>query len=248
MIQRPSFFDQNGIADLGRLSGASEAHILDCFQQGRYAAKCFNPAKPWTLVSECLCADVASLLGLPIPARRILPFNGKDWWGLEWRGDATPYSNGMETNLIDYGVVLGMIAFDVWMCNRDRHAGNVLFQRPSEGIPKYNLCLIDHSHALIGDLVNLDALRQCIKKGNDPQPFVRVPRNLITGINDLNQYSEWLDKIENFDSNQFDGMIKIMPSEWIPDKGQLSELVQLVKDRTQNVRTLISQNPQLFMH
>lgn len=247
LVNQPSMFDQHGIADLGALGGVSGGHLLDWFGHGYWAAKRYDSTKPWTLVSEILCADIASLLGLPIPARRVIPFNGK-WLGFEWRGDSKSFCNGMETNLINKDIVPGMIVFDVWICNKDRHSGNVILQRPSEGISQYNLSLIDHSHALIGDLPNLDALRQFIQLNNDPRCFVMpVPQQLRNVVCHLEDYIPWLMKVESFNIEQLDEVIQVIPTEWIPSQEQLASLINFVALRASNVKSLVMDNPQLFV-
>lgn len=245
-MNQPSFFDQQGFVDFGLLPGASEPHIIAWLRQGHYVAKQHDPRKPWTLVSEWLCADIASLLGLPIPARRIIPFNGK-WLGFELRSEAKSFQPGMEQNIINSEVIAGMIAFDVWVCNRDRHGGNVLLQRPSDGMQKYTLSLIDHSHALIGDLPDLIALQEFIERNNDPRCFVMpMPQQLRSVVCSLGDYTSWLIKIEGFDIEQLKATAQAIPTEWIPSQKQLTGLVEFVAHRASNVKSLILDNPQLF--
>jgi hypothetical protein len=250
-LNQPNFFDQQGYVDIGKVGvGVSGAHYIACLGKGSlgyYVAKQYDPQKPWTLVSEWICADIASLLGLPIPARKIIPFNGK-WLGFELRSEAKSFEPGMEQNIINCEVIAGMIAFDVWICNRDRNPGNVLLQRPSDGMQKYTLSLIDHSHALIGDLPNLDALRQFIERNNDPRCFVRpTPHQLRSVVCRMGEYMKPLMKIESFDIGQLAQVIQRIPTEWIPNQEHLVDLVKFVGERATEVKSLIMDNKQLFV-
>ena len=250
-MSQPSFFEQHGYVDLGRVGvSACNPHRIVCLgdgHQGYYIAKQYDTQSPWILVSEWLCADIASLLGLPIPARRIIPFNGR-WLGFEYRSDAKSFELGMEQNIINLEVVAGMIAFDVWVCNRDRHRGNVLLQRPSDGMQRYTLSLIDHSHALIGDLPDITALQRFIARNNDPSCFIMLmPQQLRDTVRHLGEYTPWLMKIEAFDMEQLRASAERIPTEWIPDQKQLADLIEFLAQRASTVSSLIMDNPQLFV-
>lgn len=247
MVQQ-DLFDQQGIADLGPLGGASGARLLDWLKNGYFAAKYYDSAKPWTLVSEYLAADLVSLLGLPIPARRIIPFKEGLWFGSEWRADAKDFSPGMENQLTNPEVVPGMIAFDVWICNRDRNAGNMRFQRPSPGLRKYTVSLIDHSHSLIGDLPDIYELYHRIDEQGDPAWFAApTPIQLRRLVISVEDFEPWLDKIEGIDPTQLSDTLDAIPSEWVPDSDQSKELVRFIINRAGKVRSLIEGNPELFI-
>lgn len=239
MVQ-PTFFDQKGIAELGLLPGASGGYLLDWLNHGHYAAKEYLAAKPYTLVSEYISADIASLLGLPIPARQIITFKGKRMLGFEWRDDAKSFEPGIEAKLTNANAVPGMLAFDVLLCNRDRHRGNVLLQRPSPSLDRYTFSLIDHSHALIGDMPNMEALIQFLRRHYDPAPFLQVAplelRQLVTGWAD---FDPWLSRIESLTETNLENILSGIPDEWRPRDDDCSLIMDFLFARKNRVRQLL---------
>lgn len=149
--------------------------------------------------------------------------------------------------MINKEVVSGMIAFDVWMCNRDRNTGNVLFQRPSPGVKQYTMSLIDHSHALIGDLPNIQVLYQHIQAQGDPKWFVgATPMELRSMVKTADNFEVWLKGIEELDMTQVRQAGEVLPKEWILNIEQYDELLQFIANRAREVRRLITANPNLF--
>ncbi|MBA7678366.1 hypothetical protein ES703_86640 [subsurface metagenome] len=239
MVQ-PTFFDQEGIAELVQLPGASGGHLLDWLNHGHYAAKEYSADKPYTLISEYISADIASLLGLPIPARQIIPFRGKKMLGFEWRGDAKSFEPGMEIKLTNANAIPGMLAFDVLLGNRDRHRGNVLFQRPSPNLDRYTFYLIDHSHALIGDMPDMETFTQFLEQHNDPTPFLQAaPEQLRALVSDWADFDPWLAKIESLTGTNLHNILVGIPSEWIPHQGDCSLIIDFLLARKNRVRHLL---------
>lgn len=237
-MQSP-LFSQEGVAELRKLPGASSGHVVDWLNHGHFAVKEYTKAKPYTLISEWLCADIASSLGLPIPSRRTIPYNGQ-CLGFEWRDDSKEFMPGMESKLLNPEAIFGMLAFDVLVCNRDRHSGNILFQRPSPGVAKYNLELIDHSHALIGDLANFAALEGFLTKNPDPDSFLRkAPSELRGLVKDLAAFDPWIHKIESLSQTQLTDSAAQLPDEWKPNPDETGRLVDLLNSRRQAIRQLL---------
>lgn len=239
MVQ-PTFFEQKGIAELSRLQGASEGYLLDWLNHGHYAAKEYLTAKPYTLVSEYISADIASLLGLPIPARQIITFKGKRMLGFEWRDDAKSFEPGMEAKLTNTNAIPGMLALDVLLCNRDRHRGNVLLQRPSPSLDRYTFYLIDHSHALIGDMPNMEALMQFLRGHRDPDPFLQVvPLELRKLVSDWADFDPWLSRIESLTETNLKNILVGIPDEWRPQHNDCSLIIDFLRARMNRVRHLL---------
>lgn len=246
MVQ-PTFFDQQGIAELRRLTGASGGYLLDWLNHGYYAAKEYSTAKPYTLVSEYVSADIASLLGLPIPARQIITFKGRKMLGFEWRDDAKSFELGMEGKLTNASAIRGMLALDVLLCNRDRHAGNVLVQRPSPNLDRYTLYLIDHSHALIGDMPNMEALMQFLEHHPDPDPFLQVaPRELRALVTDWADFHPWLAGIESLTRTSLENILGGIPDEWRPQHNDCLLIIDLLLARKNRIRQLLDDGQVYF--
>lgn len=240
---QPSFFDPRGIAELGSLAGASGAKLVDWLPHGRYAAKEHSDQlRPYTLVSEWLAADIASLLDLSVPARQVVPCGQNGAFGVEWRAEAKSFQPGMETKLTNPEAVIGMLAFDVFVCNRDRHAGNVLLQRPSPEMERYTLYLIDHSHALIGDLADVAELERWRSSHPDPGSFLRVaPQELRGLVDDAARFDPWVSRIGALTRSQLEDSAARIPSGWKPSPDEIPSLIDFLMDRRSAMRGLMGQ-------
>jgi len=238
-----SFFDARGIAELGSLGGVSGAKLVDWLPHGRYAVKEHSGAlPPYTLVSEWLAADVASLLDLPVPARQVVPCGQNDAFGLEWRADAKSFQPGMEAKLTNPEAVIGMIAFDVFVCNRDRHSGNVLLQRPSPDMERYTLYLVDHSHALIGDLADMGDFARWCNSHPDPGSFIQVaPQELRGLVDDLARFDPWVSRIGALTRSQFEESAARIPTSWKPSPDEIPSLIDFLISRQNAMQGLIGQ-------
>lgn len=236
------FWNPSGIIQIRQLPGASGGVLLDCIGEGYFAAKDIETWKPYTLVSEWLCADIAGRLGLPIPWVRSIVYNGRVLFGMEWRSGAIGYEPGIEQRLTNPETIAGMLAFDVLICNQDRHGQNMLFQRPSENADRYQLILIDHSHALIGDMQSYASLENLLRNtyNPDPLPFLMSPpEGLLRQIKSWSDFDTWLERIEAITESELDDCVARMPSEWRPPAAETAQLIQLLVSRKDMVRTLL---------
>jgi len=235
-----SIFNQEGIAEIRKLGGASGAILFNWLGHGYYAAKRFSSNYPYTLVSEWLCADIASLINLPIPSRQVIVYNGQKWLGFEWRDNGNSFEMGMESKLMNPEVVAGMLAFDVLVCNRDRHRGNILLQHPSPDMGGYTLHIIDHSHALIGNLPNYDTFVEFIGANLDPDAFLRVaPVEIRSLVQCLDDFAPWVKRINRLTRTQIESSVTHMPREWRPMPDDTTKLVDFLVERKAKIAGLI---------
>jgi hypothetical protein len=105
---------------------------------------------PYDVVNEYVCGELAKLIRLPVPPS----FLGRR------AGDTLPYFCSPNFNLagenappIDAAraveeqpdVCTGVLAFDIWIANSDRHDKNLAYRRSGVG---RGVHVFDHSHAL----------------------------------------------------------------------------------------------------
>lgn len=238
MTQQEMFPAPGGIVDWGQLQGASGGRKLEVVGDAVYASKCFIPQRPYTLASEAVCADLAILLDLPIPAYRRLSFQGKLWFSLEWRPDGRDFRPGMEEELTNIDAVPAMFAFDVLICNGDRNRNNIVFQKVSPALERYRFQLIDHSHALGGDKPTKDAFVQGIQT---PERYLQYWPELRSTVTSVKQFEPFLIAVENLDVSELDRIVSEVPSEWRPNPDDISYLPQFLIQRAAQLRHLISQ-------
>src|SRR5713226_7424324 len=114
-----------------------------------------HPEHPHVAANELIAAGLARLLGLPTLDSRIVEMRGQLFFASVWMPAGTFYDpitaelfNGCANRDRTYGLVV----FDAWLCNTDRHGGNLLVRRagiPDNGGERLSLLLNDHSHCLV---------------------------------------------------------------------------------------------------
>lgn len=92
-----------------------------------------TPASPSTVANEAVATSLAQVLGLPVPVGGIVPADGD---GLAWASLHFGPGGQRPPPVIPGALVqdhprlaAGVIAFDCWILNDDRHAGNLAYAR-----------------------------------------------------------------------------------------------------------------------
>lgn len=243
MAQQTMFPVPGGVVDLGPLQGASGARKLEVVGSSVYASKSVIPNRPYTLVSETVCAELAILLDLPIPGYQRITFENKLWFGLEYRPDHHDFKSGMESNLTNIDVLPGIFAFDVLVCNFDRNRRNLVFQKVSPALERYRVVMIDHSHALGGDKAST---RDFLASVQGPQAYLQYWPELRATIASSAQFEPLLRKAEGLKHSDLVEIVGAVPAEWRPSPDESSRLIDFLLKRASNLRDLMSQTSSLF--
>jgi hypothetical protein len=110
-------------------------------------AKRGNEDLPYTVPSELICANLARAIRLPVPPSLVVedangvPFHVSMNFALA--GENLPPADAAAVVAHDASLSAGSVLFDLWICNGDRHAGNLAFDA-AQG----KMMFFDHSHAL----------------------------------------------------------------------------------------------------
>lgn len=242
MVQ-PTMFPVQGIVELGPLRGESGGRKLQIVGEGIYASKCFLPERPYTLVNEVVCAELATKLELPIPARRYLEFQDKLWFGMEWRADQSNLTEQTLNNLTNKDKVADLIAFDVFVCNPDRHDGNIIVQKVSPVLHLYTFFVIDHSHALVGTRTRA---QQLISGSTDTTSYLRHNRMLLALIHSLTQFDEFIGRVQALTKTEIAEVIDSVPKVWRPTPDDTLSLVPFLVRRKEQLRELLREARDCF--
>ena len=112
-------------------------------------AKTNVAAAPYAVANEFICGRLGFMIGLPIPPGVIVVSDDNQLayvclrFGL--KGERPPPAIPNELAADNPSIAAGVIAFDVWIGNGDRHNGNIAYSRGL--LP---VVVFDHSHALLG--------------------------------------------------------------------------------------------------
>jgi hypothetical protein len=135
-----------GVAALGSPMGAGVTGSREARLDG--VVKTWDPAAPYTVANEYICGRLASAVGLPVPPGTIARLNDGSWGYVMLRfghrGDRLPPVDPPEVVRYKASLAAGVVAFDSWVINFDRHEGNLAYAQD------VGLSVFDHGHALLG--------------------------------------------------------------------------------------------------
>jgi hypothetical protein len=124
-------------------------------------AKLNSASEPFCVASEYVCAELGSLIGLPVPPGAVVkgpPVSGPVWLTLSFSDVRLPPVDPAEVVRLVPVLATELVVFDVFIANQDRHEGNLAFFSADR-----RLEVFDHGHALLGPgaggLARLDRLR-----------------------------------------------------------------------------------------
>jgi hypothetical protein len=130
-----------------RLTGASSPQR--CTLPG--VAKRNSADAPYAVPNEFICGRLGLLIGLPVPPGAVVTTEDGTlaYVSLRFgpREEAPPPLDPREFVEDNPSIAAGVIAFDYWIGNADRHEHNLAYVRDE---PKVPVTVFDHSHALLG--------------------------------------------------------------------------------------------------
>ena len=108
-------------------------------------AKATTAGHPFAVANELICGQLGRGLGLPIPPGFIIEDGGTPWHvSLDFNlaGQQLPPADCAALAQRHPDLAAGIVVFDSWIVNADRHPGNLAFDQSTGGVN-----LFDHSHA-----------------------------------------------------------------------------------------------------
>jgi hypothetical protein len=146
------------IEDYGALGkGASQAHYVRAENGSEYIAKGrqFSPDHPYVGLTELVTSSLADRVGLPTLDFRVLDMGGELFFGSAWMttGSFAPaITEALLDQCLNRDRIYDIAAFDVWICNIDRHQENLVVRenrQAATGVMQRTLLLNDHSHCFV---------------------------------------------------------------------------------------------------
>ncbi|HZG61390.1 MAG TPA: HipA family kinase [Anoxybacillus sp.] len=195
--------------------GISSPFLVQLNNQSLYVVKFKNnPKGPRVLVNEFVAGELAKLLNLPVPSFKILPFPPPNS-GHQFCSKYIPKAFGLPKNppakhlISNRKEIIGLILFDYWINNIDRHRNNILLKQNSNGM--YHVYIIDHSHCFPGHhRWSIHSLR------NGPQKLKSrsVHHWIASLLDDFSEFDECLEKIMNISKESLRKIISSIPQDW----------------------------------
>lgn len=210
------------IDDYGPIGrGVSQAHYVRAENGNEYLIKgpALFPAHHYVAANELIAAGLGQLLGLPILDYQVLDMGGKLYFGSSYMQMPSFYDHVDEdlfNRCQNRGRVYDLVAFDAWVCNKDRHAGNLLVRRSQsrrDGQESLTLLLNDHSHCLVLPGQTPSHLTTLI--GTPPTNYIRLHfvRDAIVSTQLL---SAALDAVDALSDDRIVGVVRAVPEDFLP--------------------------------
>lgn len=221
--------------DLGPVSGGvSNARQVRCENGEEYIIKSRNlsPSNSYIAGNEYIAARLTEILELPILDSRIVRWHGNLHFASRWMHpnthDSLPTPDKISQCSNSYRVY-DMAVFDVWLCNVDRHRGNIVMRlhpRPDGSVVR-TLLFNDHSHCLLApgraphlqsttvhDLGNLAKTGFCSSVPPHDTFFrARIIEHLIE---DVAMLREALDRVAAIPNHAIKSVVSGVPPDFIP--------------------------------
>lgn len=111
-------------------------------------AKINGPDRPYLAINEYVCAELGRVVGLPtVPGVVVNDGALQGFVSLRFgpKGEQPPPAIPSEFAQAEPDLAAGVVAFDCWIANPDRHSGNFAYSRSTSATH-----LFDHDMALLG--------------------------------------------------------------------------------------------------
>lgn len=229
-----------------KLGGATGAKVIGCDDGRFYVCKShrFLPEpQPYLLANEQISKNLADLLGLPVQPAQIVNLRGEELFGslLEAGLRDMKTVRLKRDQLNNWPDVPAILVFDIFVCNIDRHQGNSLALISATKGAKYQLRIMDHSHALMGSSSGKRALLQ--------EKFPLAKYLNFYGLNALieaqMEFEPALEKLEKLTKEEISWAAGNLPEDWLPDYRQNWAIISRTLLKRKNlVRELLSKQLQ----
>lgn len=217
-------------------------------------AKENSAAAPYCIPNELICGELGRFLRLPVPPVGIVSqaSGGPLFASLDFNlaGNSLPPVNVASCVKALPLLSTGLLLFDIWVANCDRHAAN--FSVDSLANP-LQMNIFDHSHALFGYAAGqgetrLNALRDRLGiswTSNHPVDSGQHRHCLLDAVNDDNYFAFWLNRIEVTPDFYIEEICKDASPYGLTAQ-EVTGAIDFLKARRDNMKEIISRNQPEF--
>jgi hypothetical protein len=196
--------------------------------------------------NEHICAELARFLGLPVPPSGLVYKSGNDpehfFASLNFNlcGGQLPPINPTICVKEQEFLCVGVILFDIFIANGDRHAANLSLDT---SVSPARLAIFDHSHALFG-----------ARNGQGCARFVKLKDELgmanhclLKAIPSDSHFGLWIDRIARLPDYLIDEVCDATVPLKMITLSEAAGAKEFLKQRRHKIKTLVEQNKKEFI-
>lgn len=204
--------------------------------------KTANTRAPYTVANEYVASRIAGLLGLPVPPGTIAELDDGTlayvMMKFGKKGDKPPPVNPRDFVAGRPRLAAGIVLFDAWILNGDRHRGNLAWY-PG---PQTAVSIFDHGHALLGirdgrGVDHLEALANTPALGHGC---------LIDQLAVAAHVESWIEQIEAVRESAVDEICRPLSDLGVCNRDESAKLVEVLVSRKKGIRTLVKADQDKF--
>lgn len=201
-------------------------------------AKSNSAGLPNVVINELICNQLAKVLLLDTPNGFIIEKDGNPYYvsmNFNLAGEDLPPADDLAIVTDHPTVSMGIVLFDAWILNGDRHNQNISYDKTTG-----NLQIYDHSHALFGSGADIEAYLNGVRNN----PLVQG-NCLIRHIRNLNGLNEWYQKIKSIPDFYIKEVIESTISLGL--KPEISNFcIDFIMDRRTRLLEILKNNKHIF--
>lgn len=233
----PGFY---GVASVDAAVGAGATGSRFCTLEG--VVKTASPQAAYTVVNEYVASRIAGLLALPVPPGAITQLDDGTlsfvMMKFGKKGDKPPPADAHDFVQNRPRLAAGIVLFDAWVLNKDRHAENLAWYPGGQGW----VSIFDHGHALFGTEADkgVETLNSMV---NDPCLGHGCLVGELTVASDV---ESWIEQIEAVRDSAIKEICQPLTGLGVCIRDESVKLEEVLVHRRKTIRTLVKASHDKF--
>ena len=194
-----------------------------------------SPEAAYTVANEYVASRLAGLLGLPVPPGAIAELDDGTTSFTMMRfgkkGDKPPPVDAADFVASRPRLAAGIVLFDSWVLNADRHAGNLAWYPAGRG----SVSIFDHGHALFGTVAGKGIE---VLDGRVNHPFLGHGC-LIGELTVAADVEAWIEQIEAVRDTAIRDICQPLAGLGVCSQDESAKLEEVLVSRRRALRTLV---------
>jgi hypothetical protein len=221
---------------LARGRGVSDTYVTEA----QIFLKKGNPKPPpFDIANEYVAAELGRLLRLPVPPSFVADLPGGEGiafcsLGFNLAAEQLPPCNPAEVAAAEPNLASGIIVFDIWIANSDRHTRNLSYQATRA---PHRLNVFDHSHALLRDLDSLSWNRG--RLGSDGARGAR--HCLLDHVETGMHFPGWIERVQSIPQFAIKAIVEDAKELGLSEE-LTDDLIRFLLERRDDLHRLIAEN------